>query len=139
MATGLPSSGHQFTFRSRSDSKSEADQKFETDVRTLRLSMEQRAVIQFFTLKGLKAKPMQTELKSVYGTDACKLSIVKIWQSRFLQRRTSLFDNPRFVQPLTQVLAEAIRSMRHDKAVHFVQGPLSTFQNCKDNMFADPL
>jgi hypothetical protein len=39
--------------------------------------MEQRAVIRFLTHKGLKAKAIQAELKSMYGTDACKLSMVK--------------------------------------------------------------
>jgi transposase len=115
VATGLPYSLHQFTFRSRSDSKSEADKKFEANVHMLRLFMEQRAVIRVFTLKGLKAKPIQAELESVYGTDACKLSMVKKWRSRFLQGRTTLFNDPRSGRPLTQDLAEAVRSMLDEK------------------------
>jgi hypothetical protein len=46
--------------------------------------MEPGAVIRFFTLKGLKAKAIQAELEPVYGTDVCKLSMVKKWRLRFL-------------------------------------------------------
>jgi hypothetical protein len=63
------------------------------------------------TLKGLKANAIQAELESVYGTDACKLSLVKKWRLRFLQGRTPLFDDPRSGQPLNPDLAEAVRSM----------------------------
>jgi hypothetical protein len=35
---------------------------FQADVSTFRLSMEQRAVIRFLTLKNLKAKTIQAEL-----------------------------------------------------------------------------
>jgi hypothetical protein len=73
--------------------------------------MEQLAVIRFLTLKGLKSKAIQIEPESVYGTDACKLSLVKKWRLRFLQGRTTLFDDPRYGRPLTQDLAEAVRSM----------------------------
>jgi hypothetical protein len=39
--------------------------------------MEQRAVIRFFTLKGLKAKAIHTELESVYGGESLALLTVK--------------------------------------------------------------
>jgi histone-lysine N-methyltransferase SETMAR len=77
--------------------------------------MEHRAVIRFFTLKGLKAKPIQAELESGDGTDACKLSMLKKWRSRFLQGSTTLFDNLRSGRPRTQDLAEAVRSMLNEK------------------------
>jgi hypothetical protein len=35
--------------------------------------MEQRAVIHFFTLKGLKARAIHTELKSMYSPEALAL------------------------------------------------------------------
>jgi hypothetical protein len=73
--------------------------------------MEQTAVIRCFTLKGLKARAIPAELESVYGTDACKLSMVKKWRLRFLQGRTTLLDDPRSEQLLTQDLVEAVRSM----------------------------
>jgi transposase len=61
--------------------------------------------------QGLKAKAIQAELECGYGTDACKLSMVKKWRLRFLQGRTTLFDDLRSGRPLTQDLAEAVRSM----------------------------
>jgi hypothetical protein len=39
--------------------------------------MEERAVIRFSPLKGLKAKAIQAELESMYGKDACRLFMVK--------------------------------------------------------------
>jgi hypothetical protein len=76
----------------------------------------QRAVIRFFSLKGLKAKGIQDELESVYGTDACKLLMVKKWRLRFLQGRTTLFDDPRFGRLLTQDRDEAVRLMIGEKS-----------------------
>jgi hypothetical protein len=73
--------------------------------------MEQRAVIRFVTLKSLKAKAIQVELEPVYCTDACKLSMVKKWRLLFLQGTTIRFDDPRSRRPVTQDLAEAVRSM----------------------------
>jgi hypothetical protein len=73
--------------------------------------MEPRAVMRFVTLKGLKGKAIQAELESVSGMDACKLYMVKKRRLRFLQGRTTLFDDPRSGRPLTQDLAEAVRSM----------------------------
>jgi hypothetical protein len=63
--------------------------------------MEQKAIIRFFTLKGLKAKAIQAELESVYGTDACKLSTVTKRRLGFVQGSIILFDDP----------AEAVGSM----------------------------
>jgi energy-converting hydrogenase A subunit M len=73
--------------------------------------MEQRVVIRFLTLKGLKVKEIQAELESVSGTDACKFCLMKKWRLRFLQGRTTLFDDPKSGRLLTQDLAEAVRSM----------------------------
>jgi hypothetical protein len=72
--------------------------------------MEQRAVICFFTLKRLKASSIQTELKSVYGPEAVALLIGKKWRTRFHQRRTNLFEDPRSGSPLTNGLVGAIGS-----------------------------
>jgi transposase len=77
--------------------------------------MEQRAVIRFFTLKGLKARPIQLELASVYGLDALALPTVKKWRRRFQQGRTDLFDDPRSGRPLTHDLGEAIRSVLEER------------------------
>jgi hypothetical protein len=41
---------------------------------------------------------------------------VKKWRSRFLQGRTTLFDDPRSGRPLTQDLAQAVRSMLDEKS-----------------------
>jgi hypothetical protein len=77
--------------------------------------MEKRDVIRFLTIKGLKAKAIQIELESLYDTDACKLSMVKNWRLRFLQGRTTLFDDPRSGRLFTQDLAKAVWSMIGDK------------------------
>jgi hypothetical protein len=39
--------------------------------------MEQRAVVRVLTLKGLKAKEIEMELRSVYGDEALQISAVK--------------------------------------------------------------
>jgi hypothetical protein len=44
--------------------------------------MEQRDVIRFFALAGLKAKAIHTELESVYGPEALALPTVKKWWRR---------------------------------------------------------
>jgi hypothetical protein len=47
--------------------------------------MERRAVIRFLTLKGFKAISIQAELQSGYGADACQLTAVEEWRTRFQQ------------------------------------------------------
>jgi hypothetical protein len=44
---------------------------------TCRIFLEQRAVIRFLTLNGLRASLIAAELKLVYQTDALALSTVK--------------------------------------------------------------
>jgi transposase len=73
--------------------------------------MEQRAVIRFFTLKGLKVKEIRAELESVYCPEALALSTVKKWRKRFQEGRTNLIDGRRPGRPVTHDLAEAIQSM----------------------------
>jgi hypothetical protein len=73
--------------------------------------MEQSAATRFFALKGFKAKAIQAKPESVYGRDACKLCTLKKWRLPFLQRRTTLFDDPRSGSPLTSDLAEPVLSM----------------------------
>jgi transposase len=73
--------------------------------------MEQRAVIRFFALKGLKAKEIRAELESVYGTEALPLSTVKKWRKRFQEGRTDLIDDRRPERPVTDDLDEAIQLM----------------------------
>jgi transposase len=77
--------------------------------------IEQRAVIRFFTLKGLKSSAIWTELQSVYGPQAFSISAVKKWQKRFREGRSDLFDDPRSGRPLAQDLAGAIRSMLEER------------------------
>jgi transposase len=85
--------------------------KLGTDVRTLYKIREQRAVIRFFTLKGLKAKEIRAELESVYGPEALALSMVKKWRKSFQEGKTDLIDDRRPGKPVTHDLAEAIQSM----------------------------
>jgi hypothetical protein len=73
--------------------------------------MEQRAVVRFFTPKGLKVRAIHTEPESVYGPEAFALPITTKWQKRFHQGRTDLFDDPRSARSLTIDLAGVIGSM----------------------------
>jgi hypothetical protein len=54
--------------------------------------MEQRELVCFLTIKGLKAKEIEMKLTSVYGNEALQTSAVKKWRTRFLQKRTELGD-----------------------------------------------
>jgi transposase len=73
--------------------------------------MEQRPVIRFLTLKGLKLKAIFAELESVYGDAALALATVKKWRKRFHEGRTDLFGDCRSGRALTHNLVEAVRSM----------------------------
>jgi hypothetical protein len=73
--------------------------------------MEQRAVVRFFTLKGLSLRDIHAELNSVYGDDALCLRAVYKWHERFMQGRTEPFDNPRSRQSLQNDLADALRAL----------------------------
>jgi hypothetical protein len=73
--------------------------------------MEQRAVIRFFILKGIKAKEIRAELESVYGSEALALSTMKKWRKCFQEGRTDLIDDRRPGRPVTHDLAEAIQSI----------------------------
>jgi transposase len=77
--------------------------------------MEQRAVIRFLTLKGLKSRDIHASLMSVSGGDELAITTVKKWNKRFREGRTDLFDDPRVGRPLTHDLAEAIRSVLTDR------------------------
>jgi hypothetical protein len=77
--------------------------------------MEQRAVIRFFTLKGLHGQAIDAELEHVYHTDAFALPTVKKWRRRFAQGTTSLCDDPRSGRTLTTDLAAAIASLLKEK------------------------
>jgi hypothetical protein len=73
--------------------------------------MEQRAVIRFFTLKGLSPVDIHAELDSVYGEEALCLRAVYKWYDRFHQGRTELFDDPRSGRPQQNDLAGALGAM----------------------------
>jgi hypothetical protein len=77
--------------------------------------MEQRAVIRFLTLEGLRARAIATELGDVYHPDALALPTVKKWRKRFVQGRTSLSDDPRSGRSLTNDLVAAIASMLKER------------------------
>jgi transposase len=77
--------------------------------------MEQRVVIRFLTLKGLRARVIAAELDDVDHTDALALPTVKKWRRRFAQGRIPLCDDPMSGRPLTTDLAAAIASMLKQK------------------------
>jgi hypothetical protein len=65
----------------------------------------------FVALKRLKAKAIQAQLESMYGTDACDLSTVKKWGFRFLEGSAIPFDDPMSGRPIIQDLAETLPPM----------------------------
>jgi plasmid stabilization system protein ParE len=75
--------------------------------------MEQRGVVRFLTLKGLKAMKSKMQLTNVDGDEALQISASKKGRRRFLQVRTKLGDDPRSGRPansdLTGTIAEFIR------------------------------
>jgi transposase len=77
--------------------------------------MEQRAVVRFYTLKGVKSKKICMKLTAVYGTESLALATVKKWRLRFSQGRRDLFDDPRSGRPLTHDLSQAISSMLEER------------------------
>jgi hypothetical protein len=82
---------------------------------SFRTYMEQRTVIHFFTLKGLKARTIHNELESVYGAEVLPLPTVKKWRRCFHQGRMDLFDDPRSGRPLRNGFAGAIVSMLEER------------------------
>jgi hypothetical protein len=95
--------------------------------------MEQRALIHFFTLKGIKTNDLHAGVESVRAPEALALPTVKKWWRRFQQGRTDLFDVPMSGNLLTHDLGKEIGSMRA-KPVQFVQDALSPPPNWKKDM-----
>jgi hypothetical protein len=77
--------------------------------------MEQRTVIRFLTLKGLRASATAAELMSAYETEALVLSTAKKWRKRSAEGRTSLYNDPRCGRSLTNHSAEAISLMLKER------------------------
>jgi transposase len=77
--------------------------------------MEQRAVLRFFTLKGLNPQQIYSELESVYHEDALALPTIYKWHVRFRDGRTELSDDPRSDRPRRSDLAEVISSMLEER------------------------
>jgi transposase len=73
--------------------------------------MEQRAVIRFFTLKGLNVQQIHSELESVYHKEALALPTVYKWSARFRIGRTTLSDEARHGRPGKSDLATGISAM----------------------------
>jgi transposase len=73
--------------------------------------MEQRAVVQFLTLKKLSARDVTGELGGVYGHEVFSLSAVKKWRKRFANGRITLEDAPRSGRPLRSDLCESLRAL----------------------------
>jgi hypothetical protein len=73
--------------------------------------IRQRAVVHFFTLKGLNPKDIYTELESVYMNESLYLRTVYKWHKRFMQGRTELFDDSQSGRPLQNDLVNALRAM----------------------------
>jgi hypothetical protein len=91
--------------------------------------MEQRVVLRFLTIKGLKAKKIKMEITSVYGDEALQISAVKKWRKHFMLGRTELGDDRRSGRSansdLTHVIAELIRARPFLPAKYYadISGP----------------
>jgi hypothetical protein len=90
--------------------------------------MEQRAVIRFFKLKGLKSRATHTELEPVYDPEALALPTVKKCWRRSQQGRMDLFDDPRSGSPLANDLPGAIGVLLPDKLFSFCKVLCRHFQ-----------
>jgi hypothetical protein len=77
--------------------------------------MEQRPVIRFFMLKGLKARAIHTELESVYGPESLAAPVVDKGRRHFQQGKIDLFDDPRSGRPLTNDVAGALGSLFEER------------------------
>jgi hypothetical protein len=77
--------------------------------------MEQRAIIRFFTLKGLKARATHTEFELVYDPEALALPTGNKWRTGIHQGRTDLFNDSRSGKCLTNDLAGAIGFMLQER------------------------
>jgi hypothetical protein len=73
--------------------------------------MEQRAVVQFLTLKKLSAVDITAGLKRVYRHEALCLSAGKKWHKRFVNGRITLQDDPRSGRPPRSDLYESLRAL----------------------------
>jgi hypothetical protein len=72
---------------------------FLAKVHAKKCQMEQRAVVRFLTLKGLKTKEIEMEITNVHGDEALQIYTGKKWQTRFLQGRLQLGDGSRSGRP----------------------------------------
>jgi hypothetical protein len=75
------------------------------------LSMEQRTVMRFFTLKKFNLEDIHTEFLSMYGPNALAFSTVYKWNQRFVDGRTEICDDLRSRRSLSHDLAEALNTM----------------------------
>jgi hypothetical protein len=82
---------------------------------SFRIYMEERAVIRFFMLKGLKTRVTHAKLESVYDPEVLALPTMKKWQGLPPQGRTDLFDSPKSGRPLTNDRAGAIGPMLEER------------------------
>jgi transposase len=77
--------------------------------------MEQRAVIRFFTLKGLGVQQIHSELESVYHKEALTFSTGYKWFARFRVGRTKLSNDPRSRRPRESDGATGISAMLEER------------------------
>jgi hypothetical protein len=104
--------------------------------------IESRAVIRFFTLKGLKTRAIHIQFESVYGPAALALPTVKKWRRRLRHGRTDLFDDSRSGRLLTNDLAGAIGSTLEERpfssckvlCLHFRVGKVTCLRILHDKL-----
>jgi transposase len=77
--------------------------------------MDQRAVIRFFTVKGLSVQQIHWELESVCHKKALTLSTVYKWSARFRVGRTKLSNDPRSSRPEKSDVTTGISGMLEER------------------------
>ena len=75
------------------------------------LNIEQRAVIKFFTRKGLNAIEISKELNNVYNDSASSYRTVASWVAEFNNLERGFEDAPRMGPPSTTTADENIKAI----------------------------
>ena len=76
-------------------------------------NFEHRAVIKFFTRKGLTASEINKELEAIYYTSAPSYRTVAKWVSAFKDPERGFEDAPRPGRPTTTITDENVKAVEH--------------------------
>ena len=74
------------------------------------VKLQQRSVIRFLFLRGMKSKDIQTELAAAYGYPLVPLRTIYYWVEKFKNGERSVEDGGRSGRPQILGLAESVES-----------------------------